>query len=108
MSSRALRRLQQEAAVIKVSGGLESSSGDEEKPGFSSSKSKKNNTSSNPFGAVSGVLCLLEMIKEYCTLPNFSWVFMTKENVIICGIKKGFSNSADYIQTSISRYGGHV
>jgi len=52
MSSRALRRLQQEAQVIKVSGDVESSSGDEEKPGFSAGKSKKSSVS-NPFAAVS-------------------------------------------------------
>ena len=56
MSSRALRRLQQEAAVIKVSGDVEeSSSGDEEKPGFSASRSNKSSVS-NPFAAVSVLL----------------------------------------------------
>ncbi len=49
MSSRALRRLQQDSAEIKVSGTVESSSGDEENP---AKNSRKKNNSGNPFAAV--------------------------------------------------------
>lgn len=60
MSSRALRRLQQEAAVIKVSGGAELSSEDgEERPGFSGRVKKKQQhqqqAAANPFAMVSSL-----------------------------------------------------
>ena len=58
MSSRALRRLQQEANIIKLSGAGVSASSEEEsnQPGFTSpvrSKKKNKSATSNPFAAVS-------------------------------------------------------
>ena len=55
MSSRALRRLQQDATVIKVSGKGELSSEDEEddQPGFSNVARKKKSGALNPFSMVS-------------------------------------------------------
>lgn len=57
MSSRALRRLQKEDALIKVGRGREESSEDDQ-PGFSSCKSKKKIGSVNPFASVSAEVLL--------------------------------------------------
>ena len=68
MSSRALRRLQQDAAVIKVSGGAELSSEDgEERPGFAVRAKSKNKTplTLNPFAVVSEVSVL-----RYCPVQK--------------------------------------
>lgn len=56
MSSRALRRLQQDANVIKVSGRKNAISEDDEEdlPGFVSKPKNKKTSTANPFAAVSG------------------------------------------------------
>lgn len=76
MSSRALRRLQQEAAVIRVVGGVESSSGEEERPGFSIRKTKKKVEScDNPFAVVSCVTRLnIHIELEFYLSPTASSV----------------------------------
>lgn len=80
MSSRALRRLQQDTTVIKVSGGAELSSedGGEERPGRVKSKHKTGLTI-NPFAVVSG----FSVTTEAAAIPDTcidSLTVMTSRN----------------------------
>lgn len=64
MSSRALRRLQQEATLIKVSG---ESSEEGEQPGFSRGAKKRETSVANPFAAVSGRV-VSELVPGLCSI----------------------------------------